>query len=331
MNVFRLFLLFAASLLIASCKPAAPIGAGTAESPYILRVGYFPNITHAQGLIGSQLTREGKGWFEARLGPGVKVEWFIYNAGPSAIEAVFADSIDITYIGPSPVLNGYQKAKGEEVRVIAGAAFGGASLVVQGDGSITKPEDFRGKRIATPQLGGTQDVGCRAWLTKAGFTVSQIGGDVSVLPAENPDQLSLFQTGHIDGAWTVEPWVSRLEIEANGKIFLEQKDALTTVLASSVKALETKREILRGFVAANAELTQWIKDHPEEAKKIVAVALKAVTRQGLPAEVLERAWPRLDFTSEISVEPFTSFANDAREAGLIKGEAVSLDKLIVKP
>src|ERR1700719_957373 len=131
-----------------------------------IRVGHFPNITHAQGVIAHAMTRQGKGWFEERLGPGTKIEWFVYNAGPSAMEAIFARSIDLTYVGPGPALNAFTKSNGAEVRLIAGAANEGAGLVVQPDGNLKAPADFRGKRIATPQLGNTQDISCRAWVTE---------------------------------------------------------------------------------------------------------------------------------------------------------------------
>src|ERR1700737_172216 len=130
----------------------------------VIRVGHFPNITHAQGLIAHNLSRQGKGWFEARLGPGVEIQWFTYNAGPSAMEAIFAKSIELTYVGPGPALNAYAKSKGEEIRIIAGAANGGAALVVQPEANLKAPADFKGKKIATPQLGNTQDISCRAWL-----------------------------------------------------------------------------------------------------------------------------------------------------------------------
>jgi len=123
-----------------------------------IRVGHFPNITHAQGVVAHALSRQGKGWFEQRLGPGVKIEWFVYNAGPSAMEAIFAKSIDLTYVGPGPALNAYTKSNGQEIRLIAGAANGGAGLVVQPDENLKAPADFRGKKIATPQLGNTQDI-----------------------------------------------------------------------------------------------------------------------------------------------------------------------------
>src|ERR1043165_2373609 len=148
---FAFLAVFAGAL--AACGPKSPESEG---GKVVLRVGHFPNITHAQGVIASQLSREGKGWFEERLGPDVKLQWYTYNAGPSAVEAIFAGSIDLTYIGPSPVLHGYVKTKGDEVRVVSGATNGGAALVVRADSGITKPEDFRGKKVATPQLGNTQ-------------------------------------------------------------------------------------------------------------------------------------------------------------------------------
>jgi NitT/TauT family transport system substrate-binding protein len=129
-----------------------------------IRVGHFPNITHAQGVVAHALSRQGKGWFEQRLGAGTKIEWFVYNAGPSAMEAIFAKSIDLTYVGSGPALNAYTKSNGGEIRLISGAANGGAGLVVQPEENLRTPTDFRGKKIATPQLGNTQDISCRAWL-----------------------------------------------------------------------------------------------------------------------------------------------------------------------
>ena len=129
-------------------------------------MGHFPNVTHAQGVIAHALSRQGKGWFEERLGPDVRIQWYVYNAGPSAMEAIFADSIDLTYAGPSPALNAYARSRGDEIRVMAGAALGGAALVVQPDGRIKSPEAFRGKKVATPQLGNTQDSRVQRFLKK---------------------------------------------------------------------------------------------------------------------------------------------------------------------
>jgi NitT/TauT family transport system substrate-binding protein len=305
-------------------------GAESGTKSLTLRVGHFPNITHAQALVASNLSRQGKGWFEERLGPGTKIEWFVYNAGPSAMEAIAADSIDLTYVGPNPALNLYVKSRGDEVRIIAGSADGGAALVVQPDGRLSKPEDFRGKAIATPQLGNTQDVACRAWLKKQGYQITQLGGDVKVLPTANPDQLSLFASGQIDGVWTVEPWVSRLELEAKGKIFLEQKDSITTVLVSSARLLAQKKDVVKKFAAAHAELTEWIQKNPDEAKKLANAELKELTKREMPAELMDKAWPRLHFTSEITREALNSFVTEAQSVGFLK-ESGDLDRLVVKP
>src|SRR5205823_3344661 len=197
-----------------------------AQDKVVIRFGHFPNITHAQGVIAHALTRQGKGWFEERLGRNVEIQWFTYNAGPSAMEAIFAGSLDLTYVGQGPALNAHFKANGEEIRILAGAANAGAALVIKPDGVIKTAADFRGKKIATPQLGNTQDISCRAWLKAQGFKVTQTGGEVTVIPTANPDQLGLFQRGGVDAVWTVEPWVTRLERDANARVFLDDKDAI---------------------------------------------------------------------------------------------------------
>src|ERR1700724_387914 len=212
-----------------------------------IRVGHFPNITHAQGVIAHAMTRQGKGWFEERLGPGAKIEWFVYNAGPSAMEAIFARSIDLTYVGPGPALNAFTKSNGAEIRLIAGAANGGAGLVVQPDGNLKAPADFRGKRIATPQLGNTQDISCRAWLIAGGLKITQLGGDAQVLPTQNPDQLQLFQQKRVDAVWTIEPWVSRLENEAGGRVLVEEPGSATTVLGSRGEVFNEKGDLATKF------------------------------------------------------------------------------------
>lgn len=311
--------LFLIGLMLASCP------AGRAEK-LTLRVGYFPNVTHAQGVIGSQSTREKHGWFEQRLGPDVTIQWFPFNAGPSAMEAIFAGSIDLTYVGPNPALNAFIRSRGDEIRVLTGAAEGGAALVVPGDGRIATPADFRGKRVATPQLGNTQDVAARAWLKKQGFKVTLTGGDVSVLPTANADQLQLFSTGRIDGVWTVEPWVSRLELEAGGKVLLEQRDAVTTVLVSSVKFLKAHPDLAERFRAAHVELTQWINGHADEARAQVRAGLSAVTRREMSVAIVTSAWRRLKFTDAVSQAQFDALVGDAQSVGFLR-DAIPLDRL----
>lgn len=300
----------------------------------IIRVGHFPNLTHAQGVIGHGLSRAGKGWFEQRLGPDVEVQWFVYNAGPTAMEAIFTKSLDLTYVGPNPALNAFLKADGKDIRVVAGACSGGAALVVQPDGRIKTDADFKKRKVATPQLGNTQDIAARAWLISKGFKVTMTGGDVQVIPTTNPDQLLLFQKGDLDAVWTVEPWVTRLEREANAKVYLEESDLwkdtggryVTTHLVSSVKFLQQRRELLAKFIAAHVELTQWIKEHPAEAQRTLNEELKAEMGKGISDVTLTNAWRRLEFTPDPIRASLLKSAADAQRVGFLR-KAPGLEKI----
>jgi NitT/TauT family transport system substrate-binding protein len=309
---------------------AATFSTAAHAQPIAIRLGHFPNITHVHALVAHHLTRQGKGWFEQRLGPGVKIEWFVYNAGPSAMEAIFAGSLDLTYVGPNPAINAYAKSRGAEIRVVAGSANGGAALVVQRDSTLKSAADFRGKKVATPQLGNTQDVAARAWLAKGGLKTTQTGGDAFVLPTASPDQLLLFRQKQLDAVWTVEPWVSRLEMEADAKVLVEQPDAVTTVLATSVKFLSSNRELLRRIVSAHEELTGWIKANPAEAQRMVREELGAETRAAIPADLVEQAWKRIVVTSTVSRESLERFMADARAVGFLRG-APDLAHFVEKP
>ncbi len=320
-RIHRHIILSVLTLLLLALPPNS-VSAGET-----LRVGHFPNITHVQGLVAQHLSRTGHGWFEERLGKGVKIEWYVYNAGPSAMEALLANSIDLTYVGPSPALNVYSKSRGEEIRIIAGAATGGAALVVQPNSGLKQPTDFRGKTIATPQLGNTQDVACRAWLANGGLKITQTGGEALIVPTPNPDQLPLFQQKKLDAVWTVEPWVSRLEQDAGGTVLREQSKDSITVLVSSVKFLATKRELAKKFVQAHRELTEWILTHPAEAKQMVQQELAAETQAKVSAELIARAWLRIGLTTEASLDEHRQFAANAQRAGFIR-TAPDLSRLI---
>jgi NitT/TauT family transport system substrate-binding protein len=283
-----------------------------------------------QALVAHAMSRAGHGWFEDRLGAGVKIEWYVYNAGPSAMEAIFADAIDLTYVGPSPALNAYAKSKGEEIRILAGAVTGGAALVVQPNAGLARPADFRGKRIGTPQLGNTQDVAARAWLARGGLHITLTGGDAQVIPTANPDQLGLFQRKELDAVWTVEPWVTRLEREAGGTVLLEQSDAITTVLVSSVKFLADHRDLAKKFAAAHAGLTAWIEAHPDEAKALVRKELAAETLGDISADSIAHAWGRIGLTAAIKRQDLEAFVGDAQKAGFLRG-APDLGRLVEQP
>ncbi len=317
----------ALALTLAGCGKK---DAATAGGQPVLRVGFFPNITHAQGLIGyhDTATKAAEGWFEKAT--GAKVEWYPFNAGPSAIEALLSGSIDVTYVGPNPVLNGYTRTKGADIRVLAGAARGGSALVVQPGAGLKTPADFRGKKIASPQLGNTQDVAARAWLKAGGLNITTSGGDAFVVPTQNPDQLDLFKRKQLDAVWTVEPWVSRLELEAGAELLLEQKDSIITLVATSAKSLENKRELLKKFVAAHDALTAKVAAEPAWAKPLISAALEKATTKPIPAPLLDRAWPRLTFVNNAKAEDFTALQRDAKSVGLLPEEA-DLAKLFVQP
>jgi NitT/TauT family transport system substrate-binding protein len=186
------------------------------------------------------------------------------------------------------------------------------------------------KRAATPEFGNTQDIACRVWLMAQGFKVTPLGGDVQVIPTANADQITLFQRGVIDGAWTVEPWVSRLELEAKGIIYLEQNDSITTVFVSSAKFLREHRALAAALFRAHAELTDWIDQHPSEAKALVRTELTAEMKHDFPLQVIEKSWPRLRFTTEISRAPFEDFLAHAKKAGFLY-DSVDLSRLVETP
>jgi NitT/TauT family transport system substrate-binding protein len=294
-----------------------PPAAALAEEK-TLNVGYFPNITHAQALVAQNMAAEGRDWYAEYL-PGVTLKWHSFNAGPSAMEALFAKAVDLSYVGPGPVLNAYLRSKGG-VTVLSGAVRGGAGLVVPKDSPLKKPEDFKGRRIATPQLGNTQDIACRSWLTQAGLKVTMGGGDVSIVPTANPGILPLFIQGEVDGAWTVEPWLSRLEMEGGGKLIYAEppETSLTTVLSAGERALKDKPELVAGFSQGHRALTEWIIEHPSEAQKRVADELTRQMRREFPQELVERAWPRLVFDNGVGTAEFEFSLKAAQDAGFIK-------------
>lgn len=300
-----------------------------ASAQTTLRVGHFPNITHVQGLVAHHLSRTGKGWFEQRL-PGVKIEWFVYNAGPSAMEAIFARSVDLTYVGPSPAINAYAKAEGRDVRIVAGAANGGSALVVQPELQVKVAADLKGRKIATPQLGNTQDVSARAWLAAGGVRVTLTGGEAQLIPTANPDQLQLFRTKQLDAVWTVEPWVSRLEAETGGKVAVEEPQAVTTVLVASERTLTEQRAIVAAFVAAHRELTEWIKANPAEAQAMAQKELAEEVRGAVSDDLIARAWKRITLVDRVDAGALNTFVDNARKAGFMR-TAPDLSRLIETP
>lgn len=284
-----------------------------------LRLGYFANVTHAPALV-----EVADGSLRKELGDQVKLETKIFNAGPAVIEAMFAGEIDAAYLGPNPAINGFLQSKGAALRIVAGAASGGAMLVVRPSANITKPEDLAKKRIATPQLGNTQDVALRAYLRKHGLKPTENGGNVKVLPTANADSLTLFQRGDIDGAWVPEPWATRLVLEAGGKVFLDEASLwpngqfVTTHLIVSTEYLKKNPGIVEALVRANVKAVQWINAHPEQAKDVVNKAIAAATGKGLSKETIDGAWRSLTFTYDPLASSLQKNAKDAFDTGLLR-------------
>ena len=284
----------------------------------VIRVGAFPNITHPQAMVG-----KANGSFEKALGPNVKIDWKSFNAGPSAIEALFSGAIDMTYIGPNPAITGYVRSQGEALRIVAGATSGGASLIVRDDSGIDKPEDFHGKKVASPQMGNTQDVALRAWLKAHGMKSADKGGDVKVIPLANPDQLTLFLKKELDAAWAPEPWATRLIREGNGRLFLDERDLwpqgqfVTANLIVSTKFLREHPDLVKTWIRAHVELTDWINGHLPEAKKILNQQIQKETSKALSAGVLDEAFGRLQVTYDPVRNALLTSARSAYDAGFL--------------
>ncbi|MEV4636484.1 ABC transporter substrate-binding protein [Actinoplanes sp. NPDC049548] len=282
-----------------------------------LRLGYFPNITHAPALVGVK-----NGLFQQALGD-TKLEAKTFNAGPAAIEALFSGAIDATYIGPNPAINGWATSKGTALKIIAGSTSGGAGLVVKQ--GINSPADLKGKKIATPQLGNTQDVALRAWLKQNNLNADQQGGgDVSVLPQDNATAVQAFAQGAIDGAWVPEPNLSKMVLESKGKILVNEKDLwpngqfVTTHLIVKQEFLkehpDTVKKLLQGHIAAE----KYIATDNAGAQKAANEQIAALSGKPLKDEILAAAFKNLTFTNDPIASSLYTSAKHAEDVGLLK-------------
>jgi NitT/TauT family transport system substrate-binding protein len=319
MRVRPLARALAAVLMLAACGSSAG-ASGTGESStakVTLRLGYFPNITHATALVGVE-----KGIFADKLGPNVTLETQTFSAGGKAIDALFADAIDATYVGPNPAINGFVKSHGEALRIVSGATSGGAFLVVKP--TINSAADLKGKKLATPQLGNTQDVALRAWLKKQGLaTDTSGGGDVSILPQDNAATLDAFKIDAIDGAWVPEPWATRLIQDGGGKVLVAESDLwpggryVTTHLVVATKFLsahpDVVKRLLEGQVAANA----FVNANPAEAQKLANDQIEKLTQKRLSEALIAASWKNLAFTNDPIASSLQTSANAATDVGLL--------------
>ena len=287
----------------------------------VLRVGYFPNVTHAQAVVGVA-----RGDFQRALGTAVTMQTTVFNAGPSAIEAIFANRIDLAYIGPNPAINGYVQSRGEALRIVAGATSAGASLVVRADAGIQSPADLAGKRLATPQIGNTQDVALRAWLVVHGLETREKGGTVDVIPTPNPQILDLVRLGQIDGAWVPEPWASRLVVEAGCTVLVDERDLwpngdfVTAHIVVRKAYLDAHPDVVKAWLGAHVDITRWLLDEPDAALPLLNAELGKLTGKALPPDVLAMAWSRMRPTWDPVAASLIKSAEAAHAAGYLPDE-----------
>lgn len=284
-----------------------------------VRVGHFPNVTHAQAL-----TLFGSGRFEKAFEGELTIERKVFNAGPSAVEALFAGSIDVAVMGPNPTVNAYIKSQGDAVRVVSGIAGGGAALVVRSGLNIQSAADFKGKKIASPQLGNTQDVALRAWLKASGLSYEGFQPDVTVQPLSNADIVTLLSKQEIDAAWVVEPWVSILVSKTGATVFLEEADLwaggryATSLLVVQRKFLEKNPETVKKIIELFVDETRWIELNKAEAGQIISKEIETLTGKPMEREILNSSLKRITLTVDPMVPTVLQQAEYAYQAGYLK-------------
>ncbi len=287
-------------------------------SSLTVHLGYFPNLTHAVALVGVA-----RGTFQQALGPNVTLDTKTFNAGPALIEALFAGDIDIGYVGPNPAINGYVKSKGQALRIIAGASSGGALFIVRPGAHITSPQDLSGKKFATPQLGGTQDVSLRFYLQQHGLKTTDKGGTVQIIPTDNANIITLFKQGQIDGAWVPEPYASRLIVEAGGIVFVDERTLwpdnkfVTTNVVVRKQFLDQHPDLVAKFLQAHVEVIQSINSDPSGAQQTINDELKRLTGQSLAPQVISLAFKNLDITYDPLASTLFKAADSAYTLGFL--------------
>jgi NitT/TauT family transport system substrate-binding protein len=317
--VLSLAVMIALALVLTACgsssKTTASTTGATSRGSVTLRLGYFPNVTHAPAIIGAQ-----SGSFAAKLGPNVKLELKTFNSGTEATTALLAGAIDASFVGPNPAINAYQKTNGG-IRIVAGTASGGADLVVKP--SINRATDLEGKKIATPQLGNTQDVALRTWLNKNGLHETKDGGDVTVVPEDNSTTLTAYSTGAIDGAWVPEPYSSRLVAEG-AKILVNEASLwpngqfVTTLLEVKKSYLDAHDDVIKNLISGLADAIGLIKTNPTRAQTEVNNGLNQLTGKPLEPAIIKASFEHVTFTLDPIASSLQTNANNAKALGFLK-------------
>ena len=305
----------AVMLLGMACGSSSP---GSDDGPLTIRLGYFPNLTHAPALVGLQ-----NGLLAHQLGDGVSIEQHTFNAGGDAVTAILSGSLDVGFVGPNPTVNAFVQSHGQAIRVVSGATSGGALLVVRPD--ITGPSQLRGKKIADPQLGGTQDVALRWYLKSQGFKTDTLGGgDVSVVPQDNSLTLNAFKARQIDGAWLPEPWASRLVLEGGGRVLADERDLwpdgkfVTTDLIVATQFLRDHPKRIKALLEGLYATVTFLNENATQAQSIANTAVASITGKKLADGVVSAAWPHMAFTLDPLAATLRTSADHAHSLGLLR-------------
>ncbi len=315
LRIGLLVMLFAIALGACGSTPST---SGSSNAPVTVHLGYFPNLTHAVAIVGVA-----RGTFQNALGAHAKLEIKTFSAGPALVEALFANQIDIGYVGPNPAINGYVKSHGEALRIIAGSSSGGALFVVRPGANIKSAADLAGKKLATPQLGGTQDVALRYYLQQHGLKTTDKGGNVQIVPTDPANILTLFKEGSIDGAWVAEPWGTRLLDEGKGQLFLDERTQwpdgrfVTTNVIVRKQFLDQYPDLVNKFLSAHIATVQYISSNPDSAKNIVNSEIKRITGKSLSSKEITDAFTKLDITYDPLASSLMTSADRAYALGFL--------------
>ena len=301
---------------------SATTAKAASTAPVDLRLGYFPNVTHAPALIGIE-----GGIFEQKLGKNVTLKPQSFNAGPDVATAIFSGALDASFIGPGPSISAFQKSNGDAIRIVAGAGSGGAFLVVKP--SITSAADLKGKKIASPQLGNTQDIALRTWLKSKGYTTDTSGGgEVSVVPQENSITLTTFEQGQIDGAWVPEPWATRLVKEGGGKVLVDERDLwpggkfVTTDLIVRKAFLDEHPDVVKQLILGEIAAIALTKSDRTKAEGYVADGIQKATGKAIAPALVTASFDSITFTVDPIVSSLEKNASDSAALGLISSKDV---------
>ena len=291
-----------------------------------IRVAFFPSIGHIIPIVGLE-----EKIFEKGIGEEKQIETKLFDSGPQVIESIFSGSIDVAYVGPGPIINGFLKSDGKDIKILSGAASGGASFIIQPNSGLESLENFDGKRIASPQISNSQDVSLRHYLESHGFKSVEKGGTVFVLNISNPDIYTLFAKGDIDGAWVPEPWATILVQELDGiRLFNEEKlwpneEFASVLLIVRTEYLENNPETIQKWVESHEKTVTWINSNPDKSKSLFSSFLIDYMGKSLPTKIIDESFSNISITSDPIKNSVIIFAERADSLGYLGRDGYNLD------